>query len=374
MSVKERKDKILGVFLAIGESFSDFAKKGQDKLLIKQNFSFYSKAFRRIYVFSYENEQRFLLNNVRLCANKWRLSRYFYSLLLPFLHKSRLQQCHILRGFQLTGGIPGIIASKIYGIPLVINYGYSYQRQALRERKLLQSFLYWLVEPVVLSQASCIIVTSKYLQAKLEKRYKKKLVYIPNGVDIEKFRPAKKKKKAVEKQVVFVGRLERTKNLNNLIEAIALLSVKRRIKLVLIGAGRLQAALKKQAQHKGVDLELKGVVPHDELANHLTQADVFVLPSLAEGHPKALLEAMSCGLPVIGTDVVGIKEIIENGKNGLLCPTDAESIAKAIWEVISNEELANKLGETARKYVVNNFSLRKTMIREVRLLQKLAKT
>ena len=74
----------------------------------------------------------------------------------------------------------------------------------------------------------------------------------------------------------------------------------------------------------------------------LNQAKVFILPSYYEGHSKALLEAMSCELPCVGSDVVGIKEDIQYMETGYLCETDYKSIANAIETVLSDDLLQKK--------------------------------
>ncbi|MCB0188061.1 MAG: glycosyltransferase, partial [Caldilineaceae bacterium] len=73
--------------------------------------------------------------------------------------------------------------------------------------------------------------------------------------------------------------------------------------LTLIGEGPERAALAAQAEREGIAVTFLGTVPNQEIAAHLQQADLFVLPSKWEGHPKVLIEAMACGMPVVGTDV-----------------------------------------------------------------------
>ena len=78
----------------------------------------------------------------------------------------------------------------------------------------------------------------------------------------------------------------------------------------------------------------EGGIPNSELPGYINKAKAFVLPSIYEGHPKALIEAMACSIPVIGCDSPGIKEIIGNGSNGLLCATTPGSLRNAINKVL----------------------------------------
>ena len=87
--------------------------------------------------------------------------------------------------------------------------------------------------------------------------------------------------------------------------------------------------------------------------------------------PKTLLEAMACGLPVIGTNVEGIKEVIRHGENGFLCNTDPASIREAVIRLMEEEELREKLGRNARKTIEEKFSLDKLIDRELELYSQL---
>src|SRR3546814_17832635 len=84
---------------------------------------------------------------------------------------------------------------------------------------------------------------------------------------------------------------------------------------------------------------------------------IFVLPSSYEGHPKTLLEAMACGAAVIGTDVPGIREVIEDGRTGLLCAPTAAALRDAIERLLSDEPLRRRLGGNARQQIQMTESL-----------------
>ena len=99
-----------------------------------------------------------------------------------------------------------------------------------------------------------------------------------------------------------------------------------------------------------------------------------MLPSLYEGHPKALLEAMACGVPVIAADSPGIREVIRHGETGYLCGTSPDAIRDAIEALRSDCALRGRLGVAARKYVVDHFSLDRIAELEYALLQEVVTT
>ena len=107
-----------------------------------------------------------------------------------------------------------------------------------------------------------------------------------------------------------------------------------------------------------------------DIANVISMCDVIVQPSLFEGLPRVLVEAMYLGKAVVGTDVDGIREIIEHGKTGLLIPSkDARSLADAIIQLLDNEGLANELGRNANKFIKSNYNAR-VMAQQTELLYR----
>ena len=102
----------------------------------------------------------------------------------------------------------------------------------------------------------------------------------------------------------------------------------------------------------------------------MQKSDIFVLPSFYEGHPKALLEAMSSGLPCVGTNVRGIREEIKHGETGYLCGTESEEIAEGIADLLESEHLRTTLGAKARKHAVDNYSLDRVLTIELEVFRK----
>ncbi|WKZ29167.1 MAG: glycosyltransferase family 4 protein [Patescibacteria group bacterium] len=173
---------------------------------------------------------------------------------------------------------------------------------------------------------------------------------IPNGVDFSHLAnvPRLEKKKH---RVVTVARLSPEKGLPFLIEAIKIArhSVAD-AELVIVGGGALEAELKKftHAQSLQEVVRFLGAKPNTEAMTEVAQSTVFVLPSLGEGLGIVLLEAQALGVPVVGTNVGGIPDVIEHEKSGLLVPpSDPKALAEAIVRILSDAALAARLAETA---------------------------
>ncbi|MDI6793069.1 MAG: glycosyltransferase family 4 protein [bacterium] len=180
-----------------------------------------------------------------------------------------------------------------------------------------------------------------------------KLIHEP--VDFQLFKPQEGKLEG-GKRLLFVGRVSSPeKGSKYLFEAMAkIVKVFPEVKLTIIGEGCESPDLSRLIEKLGLKetIEFNGLLPNNELAPYYAGADVMVIPSLAEGLPKVLIEALSCGTPVIGTRVGGIPEVIRDGCNGLLVdPGSSEQIAEAVTRLFSNEDLLKCLSENARSSV-----------------------
>lgn len=354
----------LAVFLAIGESIEDFRKKGQDSLIINNNYYQYSKKFSKVYVFSYKDESLKYFSNVIVIPNKFRVHRYFYIFLIPLIHFSIIKNCDVIRAYQVTGGLTGLIGRVLFNKNYVVNYGYDYPRYALIEDKKILAFILKLIEIPVLYYSSSVIVTAKNLIPTVRK-YNSAVNYIPNGVNTSLFLPRNIKKTI---DILYIGRFEVQKNLDYIIKSCQLLK-NYKFNVVFIGSGSLKSYLRTQAKVRKVNLKIISSVSNRLLPRYYNKAKIFILPSQIEGNPKSLLEAMSCGLPVIGNRVLGISSII-NSKNGLLFNNSVESLVKKIEVLIRNKRLQYQLGKNARVTIINKYEVNKSFSKEISLLKK----
>ena len=251
----------------------------------------------------------------------------------------------------------------IYNKPFVYNYGYDYVKFSLVESKYLQVIFIFLIRPLANFFASKIIGVTQIVFKWIPKQ---KLVYIPNWVDTLVFKPSLEKK--IKKQIIVsVGRFEKQKNYPNLIKSVKNLDVK----LILIGRGILKRDLLNLAKEHKVDLEIIESIPNDEMPKIYNRATLFVLPSLIEGFPKVVIEAMSCGLPVICTRVGGLKEMVRDGETGIFSETSVESIREKIVFLLNNARLRTKLGNNARRYVISNYDISNLIRKEIKVLSEI---
>jgi glycosyltransferase involved in cell wall biosynthesis len=180
---------------------------------------------------------------------------------------------------------------------------------------------------------------------------------IPNGIDTEFFAPAASA--GPSKSLLMVGTLSPSKDHTTLIRALALVAQRRPVQLVFAGDGILRPQLERLAEECGMreQITFLGNVGREHLLGLYHQAAVFAFSTKGEGSPLALLEAMSCGLPVVASDVPGVREILVGDECGLLVPPGRPAeMARAIERLLGDAEFARRLGAKARKHVETNHS------------------
>jgi glycosyltransferase involved in cell wall biosynthesis len=188
---------------------------------------------------------------------------------------------------------------------------------------------------------------------------------VPLGVEPGAFRPA------TEHDVLVVGvaaNLEYWKGIDVLIEAASLAEVA--VRLEIFGTGSLREALERQADDAGVKAEFHGFVAN--LRERLPLLDVLVQPSRADNLPLSVLEAMAAGLPVVGTRVGGIPELVIDGVTGRLVePESPRELADALEQLGRSPELRSELGSKAAERVAEHFSSEQVARRMVALYEEL---
>ena len=225
------------------------------------------------------------------------------------------------------------------------------------------------IEKESAKDATMIVTVSKYSSKRIVQLYdvdEKKIRIVPNGVDLENFKPVegcekvKHKIEANNKQcVLFVGRLVPRKGLHFLIEAAKhVVKESKETMFVVVGDGPLKNHLISYSRKQSVsdNFVFLGDVHEVMLPRLYNCADVFALPSIQEGQGIALLEAQATAKPVVAFNVGGINEIVLDKKTGLLVKPNSYELANAILNLLSNRSLREKMGRCGRIFVSENFS------------------
>lgn len=212
---------------------------------------------------------------------------------------------------------------------------------------------------------------------------KERVVEIPNGVDITLFHPVDSpERENLRKRfnlpslpiVVYSGRLESRKKLETLLKAWQNVLKIKRSHLVIIGEGSQKDSLRNLAQGLRIIDFLRFTGHIGNVNRYLQAADAFVFPSAAEGLSNALLEAMATELPIVATRIGGTDEAMENDKNGILVePDNVEELARGIITLLSQPEVARRLGRAARRTIEENYSIGRVAQKHIKLYEEIIK-
>lgn len=243
--------------------------------------------------------------------------------------------------------------------------------------KFMVSFNWFLriFEERMLEKSNKIIAVSEFTRRELHQYYRvkdQKIHVIHNGVDVNKFKPEDDKSRAKQElgfkpddiAILSVGRLYARKGLFTLIESMpAVVRKFPHAKFIVSGRGQSNEMKKLviHAEKLGVrsNIVFTGYYPDAKLPRLYQAADVFAFSTFYENLPFAVLEALSTGLPVVTTNVGGIPEMIENGKNGFLVqPFDSRELADRILYYLEHPQTATEMASSARKIIEERFDWR----------------
>lgn len=285
----------------------------------------------------------------------------------------------ILHAYFLTqAGFIATLAGRYLNIPSVVSIrGNDVDRAAFDPARFSHTMF-------ALQNANVVTANAKESIRKAKAFFDREIILIPNSVDTNHFKPMGKnlalleslgleRKRKEERSVSgkwivesdeavigFVGELREKKGLKTLLSAYAQINAKRLSTLLIVGEVRhgedSQTVEEMRASNPESKIIVTGYVSPSDLPAYYSLIDVFVHPSIHDGMPNAILEAMACEKAIIATPVGGIKDIVENGKNGMLVSVnDANALAEKILELLDDREKCESLGKSAREFVMSKF-------------------
>ena len=319
---------------------------------------------------------------MRILCNRFGLPKETYIRRIHQAHMLPLLGSDVLKSWQTSGLYSALRASWAWQTPLIarMSFNWSASMRVKRPENPKLAERADMLERRALKTASHIIATTDQIaDAMLAKAptAADKLTVIPNFVDESVFRPM-----AAEKRydLIFVGRMDPQKNLFALLEVLETLDRS----IAMVGGVSRQSLdnsgeryfndLKERFGDLNGRIHWRGRVPNHELPALLNQARAFILPSIVEGHPRALVEAMACGLPIIGSDAPGVNSVLKHETTGYLCDTDSDSIARAIETLLSRPALMEKMSLGARRHALERYSLDQLARQEGELIREVVES
>ena len=272
--------------------------------------------------------------------------------------------------FGIPGGLLNLGLTWKYRLPYIIRFGGGDIPGAQKRYK----YIYKLIAPIIRKiwkNAGGLVANSEGLKQRAREFYDKKdIEIISNGVDTTFFCPKQQKKDSDEIQILFVSRLIEGKGLQFVLPELKQIQkqVEKKIHLTIVGDGPYRESLEKIVRDEQLEnmVFFAGQKEKKEVIPFYQSSDIFILPSLSEGMPNVVLEAMACGLPVIMTPCGGSKELIH--ENGYI--TSIEEFGQTLCRLCKDEDLQEKMGQKSRQIVEQKFSWTEKADHYLKLLEK----
>lgn len=267
----------------------------------------------------------------------------------------QLRDARLLHAHWSVSGVVGGVAARLLRKPsLTTLWGEDVTRA--HDSWLYRQLLGWCLR---LNQRVVAVSGAMQQQVKtMFPQFAHKISYIPNAVEDVLLRESRQDAQFTELRILYVGSLIARKDVATAVRALAQLAQAgcRQWTFTVVGSGEEQSALQKLAAEHGIERQIQfvGAVAPGVVADFYRKADVFVLASRSEGMPSVVLEAMAMGLPVLATDIAGVRELIEPGREGWLFPVgDAPALAAHLQHLGRDRVLRERMGQAARRTVID---------------------
>ncbi|HRU04749.1 MAG TPA: glycosyltransferase [Candidatus Brocadiia bacterium] len=286
------------------------------------------------------------------------------------------QRPALIQTFLFHADVAGRVMGRLAGAPVVL----SSARATNVDKARWQLWLDRLTAPLA-DQIIAVSSATRDFAVAHEGARPDRTVVIRNGIDVEAWTPGAGRAETraelgftgADFVVGTIGRMTRQKGHGVMLEAARLVAARDpHVKWFIAGYGPLEAELRAQIAKAGLGGVVHMLGYRKDVARLLAAMDLFALPSLWEGMPNALLEAMAMGLPAAATAVDGNLELVENGVTGLLTPpSDASAMAQAVERLAADRRLAQDMGRQARARVEREFRLSQTVEAYIALYERL---
>lgn len=294
-----------------------------------------------------------LYNKLKYSESK--LKRILQSFYIPFVYRKEFKEIDILHQHQLLGSWVVMFTKVIYKLPFLLRTGYDMANFARQNNKsIFMIKTYDILTFLSIKFCDLITVSNKSDYERLKKysslKKNEKIVVRSNWVEIRDTE-LNLESRHVNK-ILSVGRLEDQKNYKLLINELS--SMKNKMSLDIVGEGSLKANLENYAKSKNVEINFLGNLAFSELMSLYKKYTFYISTSKFEGNPKTLLEAMGSGCIVIASNIPNHKELIEDGKDGILFNLQNPDIENLLIELTKSKEYMKNLSISASRRISNS--------------------
>jgi glycosyltransferase involved in cell wall biosynthesis len=297
--------------------------------------------------------------------SKFKIINIIKSFFIPLFFFEKIKYSNIYKTNQIWGGWVAAFSKILFGNKLIARCGYELYDFSLKQKKgRIYSSICFCASYILYKLSDKIHVATESDKNFVINRYKINSDFIsirPNWIDCKTFSYSMNSRNG---KILAVGRLNDQKNFKLLLKSL----ISTKCTLDIVGEGDLEDELKAYCTKTELNVNFLGKINNQLLASYYQCYSLYVLCSKFEGHPKSLLEAISCGCIVIGTSVPGIKEILGNNQIGKLVNEDPDELKNAILKSL-NEPRDNAVLKRASQFITDNFSFEKKLRTELKDLK-----
>lgn len=305
-----------------------------------------------------------------LCYNHWGLPRWLYLRSLPFQFGNILRRTTWFKTNQASGGSVAVSLARRFQRPLIARMGYLWSDTEMRRHgeDSVQVHAAQREEELLYCNALQVVVTTRSIRDSIAERAPElpgdRIRVIPNFVETRQFQPQPNTQPTWD--LIYVGRMSVEKNVSWILDA----AERSNWRVLLIGSADADLPHAFRLATRSSRVRWIPTVANEDLPTFLTQARAFVSASQGEGHPKAMLEALACGVPVVATKVPGVQDLFEHRKTAFLCHPSRDDLHQGIHTLLEDPSLQQEIGRQGRDFVEQHFSLTRVAELELQMLNE----
>ena len=362
-------------------TFDVTLKNWNDKGFLVRELKYYESLSKRLNLeicfltYGGKNDYKFIPHNSsikiipifeNIQKSKFKILNLFKSIFFIIKYNKKIESFDYYKSNQNYGSWIAAFLKFKYKKKFISRGGYDLFHFSLYKKNIFKIIVSYLICFIAYKSADIVYVPTVFYKKFIQKYFfiSKNVHILPNFVDTEIFKVDKSRRYKLK--LLFVGRLVKQKNIFNIINSLS----DSKYELDILGQGPLKSKIINYANRKNVKIKFLKNISNNLMPRLYSKYNFLILLSKYEGNPKVILEAMSCGVCVLGANTTGISDILNN-KNGLLIYLNHQKfIVKTIDKLLYSDTLKH-IQNNARNYIIDNHSINKILDKEMYFFNKI---